>query len=137
MNSPAPVFWTHLSLTRIGHQMSRILTFCGCGRFSRSRHRCSSHRDTRVSSACLLHVPLAYELWHCRLGVTCIGLDILECIWHHDGHVPLEIKSEKSRAKAKKAITQYNKQHRKEAVMTYMYMSDKVCCGLLISVGGV
>ena len=25
------------------------------------------------------------------------------CTWHHDGHVPLEIKSEKIRAKAKKA----------------------------------
>ena len=28
------------------------------------------------------------------------------CTWHHDGHVPLEIKSEKIRAKAKKATTQ-------------------------------
>ena len=36
-------------------------------------------------------------------------------VWHHDGHVPLEIKSEKIRAKAKKATTQYNK-HRKEPI---------------------
>ena len=36
---------------------------------------------------------------------NCHILDV--CTWHHDGHVPLEIKSEKIRAKAKKATTQY------------------------------
>ena len=89
----------------------------------RSRHRSlgpSGHRDTGVSrvSACLLYVPLAsgytrqwYSVyirlwystvhWHAR-AVTCTVM----CAHarHHDG-VPLEIK-----AKAKKAITQYNKQ---------------------------
>ena len=42
----------------------------------------------------------------------------------HDGHVPLEIKSEKIRAKAKKATTQYNKQHRNVDVCERLLSAD-------------
>ena len=69
--------WTHLPLIRIGHQISRILTIGGCGRFSRSRHRsyklCEDTRVSRASALSLRVYEAMTRTWR-HLGVTCIAV---------------------------------------------------------------